>query len=150
MKLAEALNLRADLQKRVAQLRERISNNMMVQEGDKPAEEPSALFAELGDALLQLEDYIVRINKTNQETAWEGRTITEMIAEKDVLTMHLSAMRSALEAARMRNDRYSRNEIKFVRTVNVAELQQRVDTLSKRLRELDTKLQQANWMTDLL
>jgi len=150
MKLAEALNLRADLQKRVAQLRERISNNMKVQEGDKPAEEPSALFAELGDVLLQLEDFIVRINKTNQETVWAGRTITEMIAEKDVLTMHLSAMRSALEAAHVRNDRYTRNEIKFVRTINVAELQQRVDALSKKLRELDTKLQQANWMTDLL
>ena len=150
MKLAEALNLRADLQKRVAQLRERISNNMKVQEGDKPAEEPSALFAELGDVLSQLEDAIVRINKTNQETVWEGRSITEMIAEKDVLTMHLSALKSALEASNVRNDRYTRNEIKFVRTINVAELQQRVDALSKKLRELDTKLQQANWMTDLL
>lgn len=150
MKLAEALNLRADLQKRVAQLRERISNNVKVQEGDKPAEEPAALFAELGDVLSQLEDFIVRINKTNQETVWEGRTITEMIAEKDVLTMHLSAMRNALEASNVRSDRYTRNEIKFVRTVNVAELQQRVDALSKKIRELDTKLQQANWMTNLL
>jgi hypothetical protein len=46
-------------------------------------------------------------------------------------------------------DRYSRNEIKFVRTVDVNDLQKRVDDLSRDLRELDSKLQQANWMTDL-
>ena len=31
MKLAEALNQRADLQKRIAQLRERLANNVKVQ-----------------------------------------------------------------------------------------------------------------------
>ena len=35
MKLAEALNQRADLQKRIAQLRDRLSNNVKVQEGDQ-------------------------------------------------------------------------------------------------------------------
>ena len=40
MKLAEALNQRADLQKRIAQLRDRLSNNVKVQEGDTPAEKP--------------------------------------------------------------------------------------------------------------
>ena len=97
MKLAEALNQRADLQKRLAQLKDRLSNNVKVQEGDSPAEKPEDLFVELNASLKELESLIVRINKTNQETVWEGRTITEMIAEKDVLTMHLSAMRSALE-----------------------------------------------------
>ena len=48
MKLAEALNQRADLQKRIAQLRERLSNNVKVQEGDQPAENPEDLFKELG------------------------------------------------------------------------------------------------------
>ena len=44
MKLAEALNQRADLQKRIAQLRDRLSNNVKVQEGDLPAEKPEDLF----------------------------------------------------------------------------------------------------------
>ena len=64
--------------------------------------------------------------------------------------MHLSVLRNTLESANIRNDRYSRNEIKFVRTVDVAELQKQTDRLSKAIRELDTKLQQANWMTELL
>ena len=93
---------------------------------------------------------IVRINKTNQETHWNGKTLTEMIAAKDVLSMHLSTLRSVLDAANVRSDRYSRNEIKFVRTIDVNLLQKRVDDLSRDLRELDSRLQQANWMTDLL
>lgn len=149
MKLAEALNLRADLQKRIAQLRERLSNNVKVQEGDQPAEKPLDLFEELTGSLKELESLIVRINRTNQETAWEGKTLTEMIAEKDVLSLHLSILRSVLEAANVRSDRYSRNEIKFIRTVDVNELQKQVDSLSRDLRELDSRLQQANWMTDL-
>ena len=149
MKLAEALNQRADLQKRIAQLRERLSNNVKVQEGDQPAENPEELFAELEKSLKELESLIVRINRTNQETVWEGKTLTEMIAGKDVLALHLSVLRSVLDAANVRSDRYSRNEIKFVRTIDVNALQKQVDDRSRDLRELDSKLQQANWMTDL-
>ncbi len=150
MKLAEALNQRADLQKRLAQLKDRLSNNVKVQEGDSPAEKPEDLFVELNASLKELESLIVRINKTNQETTWGGKTLTEIIAAKDVLSLHLSTLRAVLEAANVRSDRYSRNEIKFVRTIDVTELQKKVDSLSKELRELDSSLQQANWMTDLL
>ncbi len=149
MKLAEALNQRADLQKRIAQLRDRLSNNVKVQEGDQPAEKPEDLFKELEGSLKQLKDLIVSINRTNQETIWEGKTLTGMIAEKDVLSLHISTLRSTLDAANVRSDRYSRNEIKFIRTIDVNELQKKVDDLSRDLRELDSKLQQANWMTDL-
>ena len=150
MKLAEALNQRADLQKRIAQLRERISNNVKVQEGDQPAEKPEDLFTDLDKSLKELESLIVRINRTNQETTWEGKTLTEMIAAKDVLSLHLSTLRAILDEANVRSDRFSRNEIKFVRTIDVNELQKRVDDRSRELRELDSRLQQANWMTDLL
>ena len=73
-----------------------------------------------------------------------------MIAGKDVLSLHLSVLRDTLGAANVRSDRYSRNEIKFVRTVDVNELQKKVDDLSRDLRVLDSQLQQANWSTDLL
>ena len=150
MKLAEALNQRADLQKRLAQLKDRLSNNVKVQEGDSPAEKPEDLFVELNASLKELESLIVRINKTNQETSWGGKTLTEIIAAKDVLSLHLSTLRAVLEAANVRSDRYSRNEIKFVRTIDVTELQKKVDSLSKELRELDSSLQQANWTVELI
>lgn len=40
MKLAEALSIRKDLQKRIQQIGMRIQNNVKVQEGDKPLEKP--------------------------------------------------------------------------------------------------------------
>ena len=149
MKLAEALNQRADLQRRIAQLRERLSNNVKVQEGDQPAEKPDDLFKELAGSLKLLKDLIVSINRTNQETVWNGKTLTEIIAEKDTLSMHIAALRSALDAANGRSARYSRNDIKFVRTIDVNALQKRVDDLSRDLRQLDSRLQQANGTTDL-
>ena len=43
MKLAEALQERADLNRRIEQLRARIQTNALVQEGEKPAEDPQKL-----------------------------------------------------------------------------------------------------------
>jgi len=43
MKLAEALILRADIQKRIEQLKSRLADNAKGQEGENPSEEPKAL-----------------------------------------------------------------------------------------------------------
>lgn len=53
MKLAEALVLRADLQKRIAQLRERLRQSALVQEGEQPPENPEQLLIELDQVLNQ-------------------------------------------------------------------------------------------------
>ena len=45
MKLAEALNERADIQRRIAQLESRLIDNAKVQEGEEPAERPEDLLA---------------------------------------------------------------------------------------------------------
>jgi hypothetical protein len=68
MKLAEALILRADCQKRVAQLKSRLLVNAKVQEGDAPAETPQELIAELGRVSSDLLDLIKRINRRNSAT----------------------------------------------------------------------------------
>ncbi|WP_154408098.1 DIP1984 family protein [Anaerovibrio slackiae] len=47
MKLAEALQERADIQKRLSQLRGRLLNNAKVQEGEKPVENPAELLQEM-------------------------------------------------------------------------------------------------------
>ena len=43
MKLAEALSIRKDLQKRIFQIEKRLEDNVKVQEGDEPAENPEEL-----------------------------------------------------------------------------------------------------------
>ena len=47
MKLAEALQERADLNRQIEQLKARLYNNALVQEGEAPAEDPNELLAQL-------------------------------------------------------------------------------------------------------
>ena len=150
MKLAEALILRADLQKRVAQLGARLKDSARVQEGDQPAEDVQELFVELNGALAQLEQLIYRINVTNMQTVADGESLTRMMARKDVLTTRLGVLRDLISHVTEGNSRYGRNEIKTVRLVDVAELRRTTDNYSRQLRELDTKIQGLNWTTDLV
>jgi hypothetical protein len=149
MKLAEALSIRADLQKKVSQLKERLKGNVKIQEGDVPAEDPKELFEELENNLAQLEDLIYRINLTNTDTVYKGSTLTGLIATKDILSLRVSLMREVLNHTVEREDRYGRQEIKYIRTVDVSELRKSVDSYSRQLRELDLEIQSLNWITEL-
>src|SRR5690606_7278162 len=64
MRLAEALAERAEIQRRIEQLRFRITGNARYQEGEEPAEDAAALLAEADAALEELRDLIRRINAT--------------------------------------------------------------------------------------
>ena len=57
---------------------------------------------------------------------------------------------SLAEAGSASQSRYSRSEVKFVSTVNVSEIRERADELSKQRRELDAKIQASNWSVDLI
>jgi hypothetical protein len=85
MKLAEALILRADKQKRLEQLKERLLRNVKIQEGTKPAEKPEALLAELETLTKELGSLIQKINRTNSVTKFDKtRTIADVLAERVV------------------------------------------------------------------
>lgn len=149
MKLAEALSVRADLQNRIDQLKSRLKYSAKVQEGDQPSEDVNELYKELDECLSQFEVIVYRINRTNMQTVHEGETLTQMIARKDVLKLRLTVMRDLLKHV-VENDRYGRQEIKYVRTVDVGELRKVTDNYSKQLRNLDMKLQSLNWSVDLI
>ncbi|MDD6992189.1 MAG: DIP1984 family protein [Oscillospiraceae bacterium] len=150
MRLAEALNLRADINKRISQLGERLRANAKVQEGDTPAENPEELLAELDRLTAELEELMGRINLTNSRTLSDGVSLTEMIAKKDALTLKSGIIRKFLAEASLKIERYSNKEIKILSTVNVAELRTHSDKLSEELRLLNVKIQKINWTTDLL
>ena len=150
MKLATALSERADLQRRIAELSTRLNNNAKTQEGEAPAENPEELLAQLNDCLNRLEELITRINLTNSTVMLEGVTLTAMLSRRDCLTKRLQVMRSFLDTASSKVDRYSNTEIKVVSTVPVAQLQKECDRQSKALRELDEQIQSLNWTTELI
>ena len=150
MKLAEALNIRADLQRKVYQLKSRLIANSQVQEGDTPAEDPEDLVKELDTSIKKLEDVIKLINKTNSNTYIKNKSISDMIVERDMLKLKMSAINELVNSASNKVDRYSNKEIKIFSTINVKEKQKELDKLSKEYREIDTLLQGLNWTTDLV
>ncbi len=150
MKLAEALQLRADLNRKIAQLRERINNNALVQDGLEPNEDPIVLIRELDESINQLEGLIFKINLTNCNTVYEDKTITQLLAQRDALIIKINAYKDLVETASSNTYRATRTEILIRPTVEVKQIQKIVDSLSKQLRELDNKIQQINWLADLM
>ena len=151
MKLAEALILRADRNKRLELLRERLTRVAKVQEGDPPTENPALLLQELERLTAELVELIRRINRTNAATPFgnEG-TIADAIARRDGLRLRHGAYTGLAEAAAVKQDRYSKSEVRFVSTVDVAAIQQQADSVAREYRQLDTLLQEANWKVDLV
>ena len=150
MKLAEALAERSDCQRRLEELRKRILRSARVQEGEQPAEDSTELLTEMERLFARQLDLISAINRTNAKTAFEDQqTISDAIARRDVTGKRRDFLTSIADAASTRQDRYSKSEVKFVATISVAEVQKQIDQLSKDFRELDTRLQELNWQTEL-
>lgn len=150
MKLAEALQERADLNRKIEELRRRLTNVVLVQEGEDPAEEPAELLKELSGAVSRLEELMAAINLTNCRTKTDGRTLTELIAKKDALTLKLSAYRDLVYTAGQNTSRARGTEIRVKALLKASDLQREADSMAKEIRELDNLLQETNWKTKLI
>lgn len=150
MKLAEALQERADLNRSIEQLRSRLINNVIVQENEKPAEDPQALLKELDSSLSRLDELMRRINHTNCVTISEGKSITELIAARDVLKEKIAVYKDIVSNASQTARRARMTEIKILSTVDVRKLQKKIDDMSKEFRITDNRIQALNWSTELI
>jgi hypothetical protein len=151
LKLAEALAERSDCQNRIAELNKRIVRSARVQEGEQPPEAPDELLAEHDRLYARLLELVQAINRTNARTPFDRRaTISGAIAERDIVGKKRDHLVAIAEAASTRQDRYSKSEVKFVSTLPVADLQKQADQLARRFRELDTRIQELNWKTELV
>ena len=144
MKLAEALQERADLNRKIQQLQSRLLNNATVQEGEQTAEDPQALLKELNVSVDRLQWIMAKVNLTNCQTKVQGKSLTELIAEKDCLTIKIEKYRNFLNSASNLAGRAAHTEIKVLSAVNVRELQSQLDGLCKQLRVVDNAIQQTN------
>lgn len=150
MKLAEALMLRADMQKKLASLRQRIAQNAVVQEGDAPQEDPAKLMKEAVGVLNELEQLVTRINAANQAHKLpDGRTLMQAIARRDTLVQQHSLICAAAEGTKKKPTLYSAREIKWVAIMDVAKLQKQADDLAKKIRELNAVIQETNWTVEV-
>ena len=98
----------------------------------------------------------MQINRTNIATALaegERATLTDAIAERDILSLKRDILQQVANAATITRERgfaVTRSEIKFRATVDVAALQKDIDANAKAYRELDALIQARNFTTELL
>lgn len=150
MKLAEALQERADLNRNIEQLKDRLVHNVLVQEGEQPAENPEKLKQELDASIFRLSYLIAHINETNCKTFVDGKSLTEMIAQKDALSVKIYTYKDVVYAGSQTYNRARNTEIKIKSAISVANWQSEIDRMAKELRLLDNKLQEYNWKTELI
>lgn len=150
MKLAEALQERADINRNIEQLKNRLKNNVLVQEGEATAEEPEKLKQQLDASIERLAYLISRINSTNCGTKVDGQTLTELIARKDALSLKISVYKEIVYTGSQASYRARNTEIKIKPAISVADWQASIDAMAKELRLLDNQLQESNWNTELM
>lgn len=149
--MAEALAERSDCQNRIEELEKRMLRVARIQEGEPPAEDSDDLLVEAQRLFARVLELISAINRTNGATVFDGKkTISDAIAQRDVVGKRRDFLSGIADAASTRQDRYSKSEVKFVSTFSIAQLQKEVNLLSKEYRELDTRLQELNWKTELV
>ena len=150
MKLAEALQERADLNRNIEQLKARLLNNVLAQEGERTAEDPEALKRELDGAVERLAFLMARINLTNSRVFLDGQTLTELIAKKDALSLKIHTCKDIVYTASQTAYRARNTEIRIQSTIPVADWQAEIDGMARELRLLDNQLQACNWTTELI
>ena len=150
MKLAELLNHRADLQKRMKDIKQRINRNLLVQESEQPTEQPKELmkiFAELAAGWVKVVRVINTVNNKTSGTAEES--LSELVVKRDYLKMMYNMFVEAHTGLTPRMDRFSRSEIKQVPTTEAEAVRKECDNYAKQLRELDNLIQTLNWTVDV-
>ena len=151
MKLAEALAQRHDCEMRLDELEKRIIRNARVQDGEQPGEDPQVLLDEVDRTALRLMELVQTIVRTNVQTSFdEGLSVADAVAERDVLGRKRDLLTAVAEAASLRQDRRSKAEVRFLATVPVGKIQRQVDQLTKRYREIDMKIQELTWATEVV
>lgn len=150
MKLAEALQERADLRRVIGQLQARIVNNARIAEGTTPTEDPAELIRTLDGAMDRLAALITAINGTNSVTVVGGRSLTEWIAQRDTLKEKIEIYRRLVNEASEVTRRMTHSEIRIVPAVDVPTLNRQTDKMAKELRLMDNRIQAANWTTELI
>lgn len=150
MLLAEALCERADAQRRLLDLRDRIGINARVPVGTAPAEDPQRLLEQAVDVSERIRVLIVAINVTNTVAELpDGTSVTAALARREALGQRIHLTTEAAKRAGTTVARWDRGEIREVAMLDVAALRTEADRLSAERRALDADLQRSNWAIEL-
>ncbi|MEI0559816.1 DIP1984 family protein [Brachyspira intermedia] len=150
MKLGEALLKKEEYIKKIDNLKKRVKNNVAIKEDNENNENPNDLIKEYIETNNELSDLMMKIiNKENTTRLEIGISISEAINIRDKLSREIDIYKSILKEVNSKDFRTAKNEVKIKVLVNVKDIQNEFDKLSKAFNDIDVMIQSANWNTDL-
>ena len=151
MKLAEALQERADLNRNIEQLRKRLNSNVLVQEGRKNRRGAGTAEAGAGcvGGAAGVSDLQDQPDQFPDKGGWpdlNGADRKKGCADPEDRRIYKDIVYTGSQTSyRARN-----TEIKIKAAISVTDWQDEIDKMAKELRLLDNKLQENNWSTELI
>ncbi len=151
MKLAEALQRRADINSKIIKLRSNMEDSVLVQENEEPDFDIAKLLKEHDELIEERTALIDEINTVNNKTVdpETGKTVAQLISLRDSLKTRMATYQQIVDKAGQKSWRSSGMEIRTVTTVKAKDIQKKVDEMAKEFRLVDNKIQMLNWATDL-
>jgi len=155
MLLGEALAERSSKKKQLEQVEARAVSVARYQEGERPAEDAGELL-ETGRRLVgELRELARKINRTNSATELDpGFTLTDALALRDGYAAEYKLVTAVADSAAGAKAaawaRQLRSELQQISAVPVTGLRSEADRIAEARRNLDVRIQQAGWSTELL
>jgi hypothetical protein len=149
MKLGDALGQRVECEARLEDLKKRLVRNACLPEGELPAEDPQVLLDDVDRTALRLVELVQTIRRTTTSTRFDEGSLADAMAERDVLGRKRDLLIVVADAATA-DQHVGRQEVRMLPVIQVARIHRHVDQLSKRYREIDSRIQELCWRTDVM
>ena len=150
MKLGEAILKRDEYIKKQDELKKRVKSNVAVKDDNENNENPDELIKKYIEINNELSDLILKIDNKEHETKLHiGISISDAVKIRDKLYREMEIYKTVLKELNSKDYRNAKNEVKMKVLVNVKEIQEEADKLSKAYSDIDVIIQSANWNVDL-
>ncbi|MBW4018383.1 DIP1984 family protein [Moraxella osloensis] len=151
MKLAEALVLRADLQKKLENLKKRLANSVLKLDDIQVIEDPAILKLEADETIAILYSLIDRIYRTNQSVILpSGQSMVTFLAKRDELVERRKLLDYIINKSLPDSGLYFNERGKWQPAIDISAYQKQMDDIAMQIRRLNLGIQQTNWQVDLV
>lgn len=151
MKLAEALVLRADLQKKLENLKKRLANSVRKLDDIQVIEDPAALKLEADESITVLYSLIDLIYRTNQSVILPSRqSMVTVLAKRDELVERRKLLDYIINKSLLDSGLYFNERGKWQPAIDISAYQKQMDDIAMQIRRLNLDIQQTNWQVDLV
>jgi len=143
MKLSEALMERKDLIKKVNNIKEEITSNLVTRQGFQLPFDMDSLFVDYKTLQRKLETLNLRIDKTN------AAHLTDKLNELRILDSIMIFYKQCRKTLLSEHSSMYREEPIYERNYDITRLNEEIELFEIARRTIDREIQSINWQTEL-